>query len=105
MTNLIDTAGVLAAQIAELTDQLDAIKNELKAQGVGAHAGEVFEALVFEQSRISDDAATKAIIDEAILVAREGLSPQWKTAHPPIVKTSLAVKIGARKSVAARKVA
>lgn len=53
--NNVDKLGVLLAQISDLSKQADAIKAELKAQGVGVTEGALFRAVVVEQEKTTYD--------------------------------------------------
>ena len=52
---LIDHAGALDAEIKSLTKQLESLKNTIKANGAGDHAGFTFTAKVIESERESID--------------------------------------------------
>jgi len=47
---LVDEAGAIHAEVARLTKQLDALKARIKTEGVGKHAGFVFEANVYSKT-------------------------------------------------------
>lgn len=83
---IVDEIGALKAEIAPLTEKLEALEAALKAHGVGEHAGELFEAKVFEQERSNLD--MKAV--------REKLTPQFIRAHTT-TKTVIVLKVTARK--------
>lgn len=55
---LIDHAGALDSEIKALTKQLETIKNQIKAQGAGDHAGFVFTAKVIDSERETIDYKT-----------------------------------------------
>lgn len=47
---LIDEAGAIHAEVARLTKQLEKLKASIKAEGIGKHAGFIFEANVYEKA-------------------------------------------------------
>lgn len=71
-SNDIDNLGLLLAQIADLTKQADAIKNNLKESGLTCKEGSLFNAVVVHQERKSYDPRKVEIIlgDKISLVER-----------------------------------
>lgn len=77
---LVDSLGPLLAQQAELKKQIDAVKDKLRAEGVGAYEGELFRVTVSES--ISYKLDMKAV--------RAKLSPQFIRANEsPVVKVDV----------------
>lgn len=85
--NAIDQLGLLKAEIATLTDRAKLLEAEIKAKGVGAHAGELYDATV---SAVSTDRLDMDAV-------REKLSPQFIRAHT-ITTESLRLSVRARKA-------
>lgn len=56
--NTIDTLGTLLAQIADLTKQTDAIKDELKDSATAPNGSKVFEGDMFKATVIESNRAT-----------------------------------------------
>ena len=56
--NTIDTLGALLAQIADLTKQADAIKDELKDSATAPNGSKVFEGDMFKATVIESNRAT-----------------------------------------------
>ena len=56
--NTIDTLGTLLAQIADLTKQADAIKDELKDSATAPNGSKVFEGDMFKATVIESNRAT-----------------------------------------------
>jgi hypothetical protein len=56
--NTIDTLGTLLAQIADLTKQADAIKDELKDSATAPNGSKVFEGDMFKAIVIESNRAT-----------------------------------------------
>jgi hypothetical protein len=56
--NTIDTLGTLLAQIADLTKQADAIKDELKDSATAPNGSKVFEGDMFKATVIEANRAT-----------------------------------------------
>lgn len=79
----VDELGFLLAQIAELTEQADAIKAEIKASGAELISGDLYSATVIEQDRQTLD--RKAV--EKVLT-RDVLTGCLKTTHVVSVKVT-----------------
>ena len=56
--NTIDTLGTLLAQIADLTKQADAIKDELKDSATAPNGSKVYEGDMFKATVIESNRAT-----------------------------------------------
>ena len=88
----VDRLGRLAAQIAELQAQYDAIADAFRARGQGRYEGSLFAVTVSDETLVStfDTKAAKAKLIEA------GVSQQWIDGNVKISVRKPAVKVGAR---------
>jgi hypothetical protein len=69
---LIDEAGSIHAEVARLTKQLDSLKATIKAEGLGKHAGFIFEANVYEKAgseKVNWEAVAKKLNPSYQLIA------------------------------------
>jgi hypothetical protein len=69
--NTIDTLGTLLAQIADLTKQADAIKDELKDSATAPNGSKVFEGDMFKATVIE---ANRNIVNYKKLLADLGVT-------------------------------
>ena len=76
-TNYVDQLGTINAAIAKLQDQADAIKDSIKASGIGTYDGELFQVKVSIYEQTKRDAAFKTRIDEYVA----GLDPRYVKNH------------------------
>lgn len=83
----IDELGLLKAQIATLTDKAKILEAQIKAMGVGPHAGTLYDATV---SAVSTDRLDMDAV-------RAKLSAQFIRAHT-ITTESLRLTVRARKA-------
>lgn len=88
----VDRLGKLAAQIAELQAQYDAIADDFRSRGQGRYEGSLFAVTVSDETLVStfDTKAAKAKLIEA------GVSQQWIDGNVKISVRKPAVKVGAR---------
>ena len=83
---LVDQLGFIKAEIAHLQDQEKALKEQIIAQGLGTHSGQMYDVTVSESSRDTLDM-------EAV---RAKLSPQFIRSHTNTT-TFTTVRVTARK--------
>lgn len=90
--NTIDSLGSLLAQIAELTKQADAIKDELKDSATAPNGSKVFEGDLFKATVIESNRST---IDWKALSKDLGITDEQLAAY---TKTSavFSVKVTSR---------
>jgi hypothetical protein len=90
--NTIDSLGSLLAQIAELTKQADAIKDELKDSATAPNGSKVFEGDIFKATVIESNRST---IDWKALSKDLGITDEQLAAY---TKTSavFSVKVTSR---------
>ena len=75
--NTIDTLGTLLAQIADLTKQADAIKDELKDSATAPNGSKVFEGDMFKATVVE---ANRKTTDWLALVATKlNVEANWET--------------------------
>ena len=88
----VDRLGRLAAQIAELQAQYDAIADAFRARGQGRYEGSLFAVTVSDETLVStfDTKAAKAKLIEA------GVAQSWIDGNVKISVRKPAVKVGAR---------
>lgn len=85
---IVDKLGLLKAEIAALQAEEKKLKEQLVKMGVGAHAGNLYDATVTVSERDSLDM-------EAV---RAKLSPQFLRAHTSTTKVTT-VRVSAKKGV------
>jgi hypothetical protein len=87
-----DRLGQLAAQIADLQAQYDAIADQFRSRGQGRFEGSMFAVSVSDETLVQtfDTKAAKAKLIEA------GVSQSWIDGNVKISVRKAAVKVGAR---------
>ena len=88
----VDRLGRLAAQIAELQAQYDAIADAFRARGQGRFEGSMFAVTVSDETLVQtfDTKAAKAKLIEA------GVAQSWIDGNVKISVRKPTVKVGAR---------
>ena len=88
----VDRLGELAAQIANLQAEYDAIADTFRTRGPARHEGSLFAVTVSDETLVStfDTKAAKAKLIEA------GVSQQWIDGNVKVSVRKPAVKVGAR---------
>lgn len=91
--NPIDALGLINAKIAELTDQAEPLKEEIKGMGVGTHDGIMFSANVADvaPSESFDAAAMEEKLRDL------GVDDRWFNRHIKVKKGYMRLSVKDRK--------